>query len=36
MKKGNTVLIMYSLKQPEIAKVIDKYYMNKYKHLKQK
>lgn len=34
MNKGDTVLIKYSIEDPSVARVIDRYYMQKYKHLK--
>jgi hypothetical protein len=33
LKKGDTVLIRYAVEDPSVARVIDKYYMQKYKHL---
>jgi hypothetical protein len=35
-KKGDTVLIEYAIEDPSVARVVDKYYMQKYKHLKEK
>lgn len=32
---GDTVLIEYSIEDPSVARVVDKYYMQKYKNLKQ-
>ena len=34
LEKGDTVLIEYSIKDPSVAKVVDLYYMEKYKHLR--
>lgn len=34
MKLGDTVLIKYAVKDHNVATVIDKYYMKKYKYLK--
>jgi hypothetical protein len=34
MQVGDTVLIEYAIKDHSVARVIDKYYMQKYKHLK--
>lgn len=34
--KGDTVLIEYAIEDPSVARVVDKYYMQKYKHLKEK
>lgn len=31
---GDTILIKYAVEDPELVQVIDKYYMQKYKHLK--
>jgi hypothetical protein len=31
---GDTVLIKYAVKDPSVASVVDKYYMNKYQDLK--
>ncbi len=36
MKLGDTLLIEYSTKDKDIARVIDKYYMMKYKKLRKK
>lgn len=36
LKKGVTVLIEYAIEDPSVARVVDKYYMQKYKHLKEK
>lgn len=33
LKKGDTVLIEYAVEDPTVARVIDKYYMKKYKNL---
>lgn len=33
---GDTVLIEYAVEDHSIARVIDKYYMQKYRHLKEK
>lgn len=35
LDKGDTVLIKYSIREPSIARVVDKYYMRKYWHLKK-
>lgn len=34
LEKGDTVLIEYSIKDPSVAKVVDLYYVEKYKHLR--
>lgn len=31
----DTILIRYSIEDPEVAYLVDKYYMKKYQHLKQ-
>ncbi len=36
LKKGDTVLIEYAIEDPTVARVKDKYFMRKYKHLKRK
>ncbi len=33
---GDTILIKYAIEDPTLVEVIDKYYMQKYKHLKGK
>lgn len=35
MKLGDTVLIEYAIENHSVARVKDKYYMKKYKHLKK-
>ncbi|WP_343748973.1 hypothetical protein [Fluviicola sp.] len=35
MELGDTVLIRYALKDYSVAKVVDKYYMKKYKYLRE-
>lgn len=30
---GDTILIKYAVEDPELVQVVDKYYMQKYKHL---
>jgi hypothetical protein len=34
LKKGDTILIKYSLEDPSKSRVIDKYYMRKYHYLR--
>jgi DUF1680 family protein len=34
MKKGDTVLIEYALRDPSVARVKDRYYMKKYHYLR--
>lgn len=34
LKVGDTILIEYSVEDPSVARVVDKYYMKKYHHLK--
>lgn len=34
LKVGDTILIKYSVEDPSVARVVDKYYMKKYHHLK--
>lgn len=34
LQKGDTILIKYSKEDPSLSEVVDKYYMQKYKHLK--
>jgi hypothetical protein len=34
LSKGDTVLIEYAIKDPSVARVNDKYYMQKYKYLR--
>ena len=34
LKLGDTVEIKYATKDPSVVKVIDKFYMKKYRHLK--
>ncbi|MCC6700891.1 MAG: hypothetical protein IT221_05165 [Fluviicola sp.] len=36
LSKGDTVLIEYAVEDPSVARVVDKYYMKKYKHLKNR
>lgn len=36
LRIGDTVLIKYSIEDPSVARVIDKYYMEKYKSKKQR
>lgn len=33
---GDTVLIKYAVEDPELTVIVDKYYMQKYRHLKGK
>jgi hypothetical protein len=33
---NDTVLIKYSVDDPSVARVVDKYYMKKYRHLKKR
>lgn len=33
---GDSVLIKYAVNDPSVARVLDKYYMQKYKHLKKR
>ncbi|HRO75734.1 MAG TPA: hypothetical protein PLP27_06280 [Crocinitomicaceae bacterium] len=35
MNIGDTVFIKYAIEAPSVARVIDRYYMQKYKHLKK-
>lgn len=35
-KLGDTILIEYAVADHSVARVVDKYYMQKYKHLKKK
>lgn len=35
LTKGDTVLIEYSVEDPSVARVVDKYYMKRYRHLKK-
>ena len=34
LSKGDTVLIEYAIEDPTVAKVKDRYYMQKYRHLR--
>lgn len=34
--KNDTILIKYSTEDPSISEVVDKYYMQKYKHLEKR
>lgn len=36
MQIGDTVLIEYAIKDNSVSKVVDKYYMKKYRHLMNK
>ena len=36
LSKGDTVLIEYAIEDPSVARVKDKYYMQKYKQLRDK
>ncbi len=36
LKKGDTILIKYSRENPELSEVVNVYYMQKYKHLKER
>ncbi len=36
MKKGDSVLLQYSIEDPTVARVKDRYYMKKYKNLAPK
>lgn len=35
-KKNDTILIKYSIEDPSISEVVEKYYMQKYKHLEKR
>lgn len=34
LKKGDTILIKYSVEDPELIELVDKYYMKKYHYLR--
>ena len=36
MNIGDSVLIEYAIKDPSVARVVDRYYMKKYRYLKSK
>jgi hypothetical protein len=36
LKVGDTILIEYAVQDHSVARVVDKYYMQKYKYLKKK
>lgn len=36
MEVGDTVLIEYAVEDPSVARVVDKYYMKKYRHMKKR